>query len=66
MYRSDSYKCTLQRLKYLCSRDRPALFPFDDFNCHEKSFKTYQPKIINYRLKKFLLIMTMVFKDSAA
>ena len=52
MYRSDSYKCTLQRLKYLCSRDRPALFPFDDFNCHEKSFKTYQPKTINYRLYK--------------
>ena len=38
MYRSDSYKCTSQFLKYLRSRDRAVSFPFDDFDCHEKKF----------------------------
>ena len=32
MYRSDSYKCTLQLSKYLRSRDRVVRFPFDDYN----------------------------------
>ena len=49
MYRSDSYKWTLQLSRYLCSRDRAVWFPFDTLTVTRKSFKKYQPKIINYR-----------------
>ena len=42
----------LAAFKYLRSRDRAVWFPFDDFDCHEKSFKKYQPKTINYRSYK--------------
>ena len=52
MYRSDSYKYTLQLSKYLRRRDRVVWFSFGDFDSHEKCFKKYKPKTINYRSYK--------------
>ena len=46
----------------MCNRKRAIRFPFDDINCHEKSFKEVKPRVINYRSHKSF--SNEVFRES--
>ena len=46
----------------MCNRNRAIRFPFDDINCHEKSFKEVKPRVINYRSHKSF--SNEVFRES--